>query len=202
MLSILIFWNFWNRRSLTSVMTSERSNLSIFYIWIEILNSFLQLTMKFKLWETKVNRLEKFPANLTSQRSFWPPWPPRGQTWNLTFFASCISKYMFFGSRISKMALVSCYGLPEAMYWPPWPPRGQNWNLTFFASCISKYMFFGSRTSKMALVSCYGPPEAIFWPPWPPRGQNWNLPFLHPVYQKGASTFLELIPPGALYPLK
>ena len=37
----------------------------------------------------------------------------------VTIFASWLSRYRFFGSRISNIALVLDYGLSEVTYWPP-----------------------------------------------------------------------------------
>ena len=63
-----------------------------------------------------------------------------------------MSRYRFFGSRISKIALVLDYNLSEVTYWPPndlWEVK--NFKVTIFASWVSRYTFFGSRISRIKL---------------------------------------------------
>ena len=80
----------------------------------------------------------------------------------MTIFAKWVSGYMFFGSGISKIALVLDYDLLEAIYSSL---RGQNYYVSIFAPLVSKYRFFGSRILKTALVLDYDLSEAIYWPP-------------------------------------
>ena len=100
-----------------------------FYEKNEILVDFLALNHKYDLFMKIADRLEKFPTNLTSRRSFWPPWPLGGQNFKMSFFTSWVSIYMFFGSRNSKMTSVFDFDLPEVIFWPPWPLRGQNFKM-------------------------------------------------------------------------
>ena len=90
---------------------------------------------------------------LTSWRSVFDLWPLiRGQSLNFTFVAWCISKYRFFESRNSNMALLFHFDHLEVSF-DLWPLiRGLSLNFTFVAWCISKYRFFGSRNSNMALL--------------------------------------------------
>ena len=91
------------------------------------------------------------------------PWPLGGQNFIVSIFASWMSKYRFFGSRISKIALVLDYGLWQATYWPPndlWDVKLLSINICF------KYVrdrLFWSKISKIAFVLDYDLLEAKYW---------------------------------------
>ena len=126
---------------------------------------------------------------MTSRRSFFDLWPlTRGQKFNVTFMAWCISKHRFLGSRNSNMALFFHFDLLEVIFWPLASDqrskfefyfcnimyysfelleviiRGQSLNITFIAWCISKHRFLDSRNSNMALFFHLTSWRSFFWP--------------------------------------
>ena len=63
----------------------------------------------------------------------------------------CMSRYMFFGSRNSKIALFFKCDLLEVTQWPLTSCQRSKIKFIILPCCMSRYMFFGSRNSKIAL---------------------------------------------------
>ena len=108
-------------------MTSERSKLlsvnfcfmgvNILVLWVKDFKN----SISFGLWLLRGHLLAFI-------------WPLRGQNWKVSLFSSGVSKCRFFGSRISKIALVLDYDIAKAIFWPPndlWEVKISNCHFCF-----------------------------------------------------------------------